>query len=123
MQLTLLDWSVVSLYLAALIGLSVYIGKSQKGEVDYFLGGRTISSIAIALSIMATQCGSVSIISAPAFVALNEKGGLLWLQYELAVPLAMIVLMVFLFPFFTDYRLPPYMNIWKNGLVTPCVAL
>ncbi len=103
MQLTLLDWSVVSLYLAALIGVSVFIGKSQKGEVDYFLGGRGISSIAIALSIIATQCGSVSIISAPAFVALNEKGGLLWLQYELAVPLAMIVLMVFFIPLF--YRL------------------
>ena len=103
MQLTPLDWSVVFLYLAALIGLSVYIGRSQKGEVDYFLGGRGISSIAIALSIIATQCGSVSIISAPAFVALNEKGGLLWLQYELAVPLAMIVLMVFFIPLF--YRL------------------
>ena len=103
MQLTLLDWSVVSLYLAALIGVSVFIGKSQKGEVDYFLGGRGISSIAIALSIIATQCGSVSIISAPAFVALNERGGLLWLQYELAVPLAMIVLMVFFIPLF--YRL------------------
>ena len=103
MQLTLLDWSVVSLYLAFLIGLSIVIGKSQKGEVDYFLGGRGISSIAIALSIMATQCGAVSIISAPAFVALNEKGGLLWLQYELAVPLAMIILMVFFIPLF--YRL------------------
>jgi SSS family solute:Na+ symporter len=103
MQLTLLDWSVVSLYLALLVGLSVVIGKSQKGEVDYFLGGRGISSIAIALSIMATQCGAVSIISAPAFVALNEKGGLLWLQYELAVPLAMIILMAFFIPLF--YRL------------------
>ncbi len=103
MQLTLLDWSVVSLYLASLVGLSVVIGKSQKGEVDYFLGGRGVSSIAIALSIMATQCGAVSIISAPAFVALNEKGGLLWLQYELAVPLAMIILMVFFIPLF--YRL------------------
>jgi len=100
MHLTLLDWSVISVYLAVLIGMSALIGKSQRGEVDYFLGGRRISSLAIALSIMATQCGSVSIISAPAFVALNEEGGLLWLQYELAVPLAMVVLMIFFIPLF-----------------------
>jgi len=105
MYLTFLDWSVVSLYLAALIGLSVFVGTSQKGEVDYFLGGRRIPSIVIALSIMATQCGSVSIISAPAFVALNEKGGLLWLQYELAVPLAMIILMIFFIPLFYTLRI------------------
>jgi Na+/proline symporter len=48
MYLTFLDWSVVSLYLAALIGLSVFVGTSQKGEVDYFLGGRRIPSIVIA---------------------------------------------------------------------------
>jgi len=105
MYLTFLDWSVVSLYLAALIGLSLFVGTSQKGEVDYFLGGRRIPSIVIALSIMATQCGSVSIISAPAFVALNEKGGLLWLQYELAVPLAMIILMIFFIPLFYTLRI------------------
>ena len=103
MHLTFLDWSVISLYIAALIGMSALIGKSQRGEEDYFLGGRRISSLAIALSIMATQCGSVSIISAPAFVALNEEGGLLWLQYELAVPLAMVVLIIFFIPLF--YRL------------------
>jgi len=105
MHLTLLDWSVISVYLAALIGMSALIGKSQRGEVDYFLGGRRISSLVIALSIMATQCGSVSIISAPAFVALNEEGGLLWLQYELAVPLAMVVLMIFFIPLFYKLKI------------------
>jgi SSS family solute:Na+ symporter len=54
---------------------------------------------------MATQCGSVSIISAPAFVALNEEGGLLWLQYELAVPLAMVVLMIFFIPLFYKLKI------------------
>ena len=105
MQLTFLDWSVIIVYLAALIGMSALIGRSQRGEVDYFLGGRGISSLAIALSIMATQCGSVSIISAPAFVALNEEGGLLWLQYELAVPLAMAVLMIFFIPLFYKLKI------------------
>lgn len=102
-NLTGLDWLVVMSYLFILVGMSALIGRSQKSEKDYFLGGRSISSFAIALSIMATQCGSISIISAPAFVALQEGGGLLWLQYEFAVPLAMFFLMIFFIPYF--YRL------------------
>lgn len=47
---------------------------------------------------MATQLGAVSFISAPAFVGLREGGGLQWLTYEFAVPLAMILLIVVIFP-------------------------
>jgi SSS family solute:Na+ symporter len=54
---------------------------------------------------MATQTSAVSFISVPAFVALREGGGLTWLQNELAVPLAMIFIMVFLIPFFRRLEL------------------
>lgn len=103
MSLNLLDWSIIAAYFMVLMGMGVVIGRTQKSEGDYFLGGRAVPSPAVALSIMATQCGSISIISAPAFVALREGGGLRWLQYEFAVPLAMVVLMLFFLPCF--YRL------------------
>jgi len=51
---------------------------------------------------MATQCSTNSLLGAPAFVAFSAGGGLIWLQYELAVPLAMIVAMVVLFPFYRN---------------------
>jgi SSS family solute:Na+ symporter len=35
---------------------------------------------------MATQCSTNSLLGAPAFVAFAAGGGLIWLQYELAVP-------------------------------------
>ena len=54
---------------------------------------------------MATQNSANSFIGIPAFVALKEGGGLTWLQYELAVPLAMIFVMVFLIPFFRQLEL------------------
>jgi SSS family transporter len=47
---------------------------------------------------MATQCSTNSLLGAPAFVI--AIGGLTWLQYELAVPIAMIGIMIFLMPFF-----------------------
>ena len=49
---------------------------------------------------MATQLSTNSLLGAPAFVAFSLGGGLVWLQYELAVPFAMIFIMVFIIPFF-----------------------
>ena len=59
----------------------------------------------VGLSIMATQCSTNSILGAPAFVAFAAGGGLVWLQYELAVPLAMIALILSLMPLFRQLRL------------------
>ena len=41
---------------------------------------------------------AVSFISTPAFVGMREGGGMQWLTYEFAVPLAMILLIVVLYP-------------------------
>ncbi len=45
----------------------------------------------VAPSLLANQVSAISLVSAPAFIAVRS-GGLKWLQYELAVPLAMIAL-------------------------------
>ncbi|GEQ97387.1 hypothetical protein JCM17844_10240 [Iodidimonas gelatinilytica] len=47
---------------------------------------------------MATQLSAISFISAPAFVGIRDGGGMIWLSYELAVPLAMIFLMWAIMP-------------------------
>jgi SSS family solute:Na+ symporter len=100
-----LDWIIIGIYLCAMIGMSVVLGRNQKDEDDYFVGGRKLSWWTVGISTMATQTSAISFISIPAFVALKEGGGLTWLQYELAVPLAMIVVMVLLIPFFRRLRL------------------
>ena len=92
MQLASLDWIILALYFVALIGLSFWIGKRQKRGEDYFLGGRKIRGGVVALSLAANQVSAISLIGAPAFVALRAGGGLRWLQYEFAVPLAMIAI-------------------------------
>ncbi|RZN68171.1 MAG: hypothetical protein EF807_06380 [Candidatus Methanolliviera hydrocarbonicum] len=97
-----LDWVVIGVYLAILLWLGFYLAKGQKSEKDYFLGGRNIPSWAIAMSTTATQCGAISMMSIPAFVALASGGGLKWLQLELAVPLAVILVMSLIIP--TLYR-------------------
>jgi SSS family solute:Na+ symporter len=93
-----LDWLVIVVYGIGMIGMSVYLGRNQKSEGDYYLGSNDLSFWSIGISTMATQCSTNSLLGAPAFVI--AVGGLLWLQYEIAVPLAVIAVMIFLLPFF-----------------------
>lgn len=96
--LGLLDTLVVVLYLAAVLGMSVVIAYRQRTGEDYFLAGRTMGGSTLAFSILANQASAVSLVGAPAFVALREGGGLRWLQYELALPLAMLAVITVLLP-------------------------
>jgi len=95
-----IDWTLMLVYMAGLIWLSYRIGKGQKSEKDYYLGSNKVHWLPVGISTMATQLSTNSLLGAPAFVAFSVGGGLLWLQYELAVPLAMIFIMIFLVPFF-----------------------
>ena len=100
-----IDWSVIIIYLIGMVVLSVYLGRGQSDQDDYYVGGRNLPWWAIGISTMATQSSANSFIGIPAFVALKEGGGMTWIQYELAVPLAMIFVMVFLIPFFRQLEL------------------
>jgi len=98
--MSLLDWSIVACSIACLIGLSLFIGRRQKNQDEYYLGSRRMPWWLVGFSLMANQASSVSLIGAPAFIALRQGGGLSWLQYELAVPLAMACIAVVLLPSF-----------------------
>ena len=98
--MTQLDWGVLVIYIAGIVGMAAMIGRKQKSQEDYYLGGRQIPSWQVALSVMATQVSAISLIGAPAFIALKSGGGLVWLQYEFAVPLAMILIMLILVPIY-----------------------
>ena len=103
--MNVLDWSIIGAYMIGLIVLSIYLGKGQENQEDYYVGGRNLPWWAVGLSTMATQSSAISFISVPAFVALKPKGGLRILQNELALPLAMIFIMIFLIPFFRKLNL------------------
>lgn len=92
-----LDFIVVAAYLALMLGLGFWL-KDNKSEADYFLGGKSVGWFPLALSAMATQLSAISFISAPGFVGLREGGGLKWLAYEFAVPLAMLFVMMTIAP-------------------------
>ena len=87
---------VYYIWLLSLFNSIIFIlSKDQKDLKDYFVASRKQKSKNLAISILATQCSTNSILGAPAFVAFSVGGGLGWLKYELAVPLSMIVIINF----------------------------
>ncbi len=104
-QITSIDWAIILGYCIGMLALAAWLARGQTDREDYYVGGRNIGAWPVGLSIMATQCSTNSILGAPAFVAFAAGGGLVWLQYELAVPLAMIILILFVMPLFRHMKL------------------
>lgn len=92
-----LDILIIILYSGGLLSLG-FIFRKQTSTEDYFLGGKSFSWFELGLSTMATQLSAISFISAAAFVGLKLNGGMQWLSFEFAVPLAMVFLMLVLVP-------------------------
>ena len=97
-----LDWIIMVVYMAGMIGMSWWLGRKQTDAGSYYLGGNNLSWWSIGISTMATQCSTNSLLGAPAFIITT---GLLWLQYEFAVPVAMVLIMIFLLPFYRKLNL------------------
>ena len=104
MIITNIDWIVIIIYLFSLILLSAYISEN-KNLRRLLYSEKNLGPFKLSVSVIATQCSTNSIIGAPAFIAFASGGGLVWLQYELAIPLAMIFIMIFIFPIFYKLRL------------------
>jgi SSS family transporter len=95
--MNVLDYLIIAVYLIGFILLG-FLFKKNENSKDYFLGGNSLGWFPLSLSTMATQLSAISFISAPAFVGLKMGGGLKWLTFEMAVPIAMLFIMLVIIP-------------------------
>ena len=102
--LSFVDWLVITFYLIGILSVSAYFSIFLKNKREYFVAANSYSAWPLATSVLATQCSTNSILGAPAFVAFAAGGGLVWLQYELALPLAMLISMIFFMPIILSLR-------------------
>lgn len=63
--MSVLDWSVLIFYLAAVAGLGAWVGRDQKDSDDFLLGGRSIPWWAALLSLVATEISAATFLGAP----------------------------------------------------------
>ena len=61
-----LDWLVLALYLAGMVGIGVHFARRGGGTEDFFLGGRRIPWWAAGLSIFGTQLSAITFMAIPA---------------------------------------------------------
>ena len=70
--LSIIDWSLVALFLLGVGAVGFRASGSSSSTRDYFLGGRSIPWWAASLSIIATETSAVTFIGIPAFAFKND---------------------------------------------------
>jgi len=96
-----LDWTVLAVYLVAIVAFGVWAGRGNQRIDEFFLAGRRMRWWAVGLSVMATQ------ISAITFVGTTGQAytdGMRFLVFYFGLPFAMVVLCVTVVPFFYRAR-------------------
>jgi SSS family transporter len=125
-MISIIDWIVIIVYILLLLYLGWWLGKKQSTTDEYFVGSRSLTWPLIGISAMATQLSTISFISAPGFVGLREGGGIIWLGYEFAVPIAMLLLIIVIYPVFYRAKIITiyeYLNARFDSSVRTAISL
>ncbi|HEX9726313.1 MAG TPA: sodium:solute symporter [Vicinamibacteria bacterium] len=96
-----LDWLVVLLYFAFIIGVGLRTGRDNRGIEDYFLAKRSMPWWAIGLSVMATQASAITLVGT---TGQGYVDGMRFIQIYFGLPIAMVILCMTLVPFFYRAR-------------------
>ena len=92
-----IDWVVLITFLAYMVRDGTRKGKQSQNINDYLMAGRNMPWWAAGLSVMATQASAITFIGTTG-IAYTED--MRFVQVYLAIPFAMILICIFLVPFF-----------------------
>ena len=95
MTLSTLDITIITLYLAVVLGIGAWFARKQGGARDYFLGRHTIPWWAVMLSIVATETSALTVISVP---GIGARGNLTFLQLPLGYLAGRTAVAIWLIP-------------------------
>lgn len=98
-----LDWTVLITTLSFIVLYGFWKTRNVNSTESYILGDRALKWHTIGLSIMATQASAITFLSTP---GQGFDDGMRFAQFYFGLPLAMIILCVFVLPIF--YRLKVY---------------
>ncbi|GAB5410033.1 MAG: hypothetical protein BalsKO_23980 [Balneolaceae bacterium] len=96
-----IDWAVLFAFLAYTVWDGTRKGKNAENIEGYLLAGRNIPWWAAGLSIMATQASAITFIGTTGIAYVEDMR---FVQVYLAIPFAMILICIFLVPFFSKMR-------------------
>jgi Na+/proline symporter len=100
-EIGIVDGLVVVVYIAATTLLGVFLGRGQKDNRDFFLGGHRLPTWALLVSIVATETSTVTFLSVPgkSFGSSSlEPGNFTFLQIAFGYIVGRFAVIVFLLP-------------------------
>ena len=95
--MSIIDWVIVAVYAAIVIGIGVSASRKQNNTDEYFRGSRQLPWWAIGISIMATSFSAASLLGGPGE---GYGHGFLWLQLQLGDLLGYGLVLALFLPFF-----------------------
>lgn len=102
-MISTLDWIILFGTLLFIVSYGVYKTRGSRNIEGYFLGDKSMPWWTMGLSIMATQASAITFLSTPGQA---YEDGMRFVQFYFGLPLAMIILSVFVVPIY--YRLKVY---------------
>lgn len=99
--MTVIDYSLCAVYLAAVLAIGAFFFRSQKSSREYFLAGRNLGWVAVGISLMATMASSIGFIGAPT-AAIGAGAIMLWSL--VALPISYPLVTRLFMPFFRNLR-------------------
>src|SRR5579884_2535776 len=90
-----LDWLVVGGYFALMILIGVVTSRRRSDARDYFLGGRSLPTWAVSLSIVATTLSAATFVGAP---EQSYAGDLSYLSVYLGAFLSVLIVCTLFIP-------------------------
>lgn len=90
-----LDWAILAGYLLAVLGLGALASRGQEDSESYFLGGRSMPTWAVTLSIVATSLSAATYVGVP---QLTFRGDLSYLILNIGGVLGALAIAVFFLP-------------------------
>lgn len=97
-----LNYWILGLYLAMLVGIGIKFSRKQHSTVDFFKGGQRIPSWAAGLSIFGTQLSAITFMAIPAKTFATD-----WLYFFLMMTIIMVAPLVirYFLPFYRRFNL------------------
>ncbi|MBN1853429.1 MAG: sodium/solute symporter [Pirellulales bacterium] len=96
-----LDWIVLALYGVGMLGIGWFYSRRTRNTEDYLLGGRTMRSGSVGLSLFATLLSTITYLALPGEMI---KYGPVILWCMVAIPIAYLVVGYLLIPHFMKLR-------------------
>lgn len=99
--MTWLDYTILLVYLLAMVGVGVWFSRDQTSEEEFLMGGRRMHWLLVSMAAVATAFSGVSLIGAPGYVFTHDT------QMFMTVPASVLTLPIILMvlPFLVRLRI------------------